>query len=211
MSFFFPFFASALQISTTLFSPFFVPRTLSKGKIRSRSRVVEQLVRARKRFIATTRRMASAQTFLIDKSIYVWREKLRENKEGGRVQVETLAGIALPRGLFRPCFAARAARDSCGPTDSPPTREREIRIYICKGRGRETNSAARPLHRETAAAHVPVYVPIKRDSLSRLASFFFPPPFFAPTTFLGNKRICKKGTRRGRERERVFSFFFEND
>lgn len=155
--FFLSFFASALQISTTLFSPFFVPRTLSKGKIRSRSRVVEQLVRARKRFIATTRRMASAQTFLIDKSIYVWREKLRENKEGGRVQVETLAGIALPRGLFRPCFAARAARDSCGPTDSPPTREREIRIYICKGRGRETNSAARPLFTEKRLLHTSPY------------------------------------------------------
>lgn len=66
-------------------------------------------------------------------------------KQGGRgrVQVETLAGIALPRGLFRPCFAARAARDSCGPTDSPPTREREIRIYICRGREGERRIAPR--------------------------------------------------------------------
>lgn len=80
-------------------------------------------------------------------------------KQGGRgrVQVETLAGIALPRGLFRPCFAARAARDSCGPTDSPPTREREIRIYICKGRGRETNSAARPLFTEKRLLHTSPY------------------------------------------------------
>lgn len=62
-------------------------------------------------------------------------------KQGGggwRVQVETLAGIALPRGLFRSCSAAR---DSCGPTDSPST-SRKI-----EG-GRETNSAARPLFTE---------------------------------------------------------------
>lgn len=68
----------------SLFFPFFgVTNIPLLRPTRAFERAEKKFDRARKRFIATRTRTASAQTFLIDKSIYVWREKLRENKEVG--------------------------------------------------------------------------------------------------------------------------------